>query len=863
MPDLMQRAEAHWRGEADLVHEEHPVRRGMHGVQEIAPGLLLYHGLAMVSVIDTGDGLVMIDAGTRGDIGPVYEAVRAWRPNTPLRVVTFSHHHIDHIWATRPFEDEAAARGWPKPAVYAHALLPSHFDRYRKTNGWNGAINRRQFHHPGRPLEWPLDYRYPDSTYEGSQTLRVGELTFELHHARGETDDHTWVWVPERGWLFPGDMFIWAVPNAGNPQKVQRYCAQWGHDLRRMADRGGKLMVPGHGLPIAGEDRVRQALVDTADYLESIESQTVALMNRALPLDEIIHRVQAPEHLASRPFLQPIYDHPQFLVRNIWRLYGGWWDGEPDTLLPAPRTQQAREWVALAGGLNAVLERVAELESLGDLRMASHLVEMAMLSDPASREAHEARARVYQARSDEQLATMSRGIFRHAADSSRDGLRDRLAITVDPDPELDRAALDALVEEALIYGFAYYELARTRDDDLHHDDPALRQRANTPWHDRILSDHRARWITTPNNDTLYSKVWIDLSGGPVRVRVSQLAEQRYWSLALMDAATNNFAMIGTRLDGTGPVDVTLVGPHEDARGIDGRVIRAPGLDVWLLARWIVDGEADLPNAHAMQDALQVDAAGVLRPSRIVAVQDPDPETFLAVINEQLQRNPPPRSDAELLGRCARVGLRPGALQAWHDLDGDLRARWKEQLQGIATRLTRRMTTELESHHQGWVVRGPELGNFGTHYLLRAGVAMGGLAALEPTEAVYAMSRADSTGQRLTGRHAYCVRIPAAGIPCDAFWSLSVYESNSEGRRFFIDHPARRYSLGDRSPGLRFETDGSLNLWVQHERPANPDLEPNWLPAPTGGFVMALRAYLPRPELRDWRCDLPVVERVDH
>jgi alkyl sulfatase BDS1-like metallo-beta-lactamase superfamily hydrolase len=248
-----------------------------------------------------------------------------------------------------------------------------------------------------------------------------------MHHARGETDDHVWVWVPQRKWLFPGDLFIWAVPNAGNPQKVQRYCEEWGTALREMAALGPEIMFCGHGMPIVGADRIRQALTDTAEYLESIERQTIALMNRALPLDEILQRVTPPEHLKGRPYLQAIYDHPQFLVRNIWRRYGGWWEGEPDMLLPAPRTEQAREWMALAGGPEPVLARIAELEGAGDLRMACHLVEMAMLADPQSSRVHTVRARLYAARSAREVATMSRGIFNHVAESSKEGQRDRLS----------------------------------------------------------------------------------------------------------------------------------------------------------------------------------------------------------------------------------------------------------------------------------------------------------------------------------------------------------------------------------------------------------------------------------------------------
>jgi len=450
--DFRALAELLWSGQADLVHEHHPVRGSYPGAQEIAPGLLYFKGIAAISVVDTGEGLVMMDAGTKRDVDRVYEAVRAWRPDAPLVAAVFSHHHLDHVWATRRFDEEAAARGWAKPRVYAHALLPRHFDRYRRTQAWNRAINLRQFLGRADDLEWPVDFRYPDVTFDRDLTLRIGSLTFALHPARGETDDHVWVHVPERGWIFPGDLFIWAVPNAGNPQKVQRYCEDWADALRAMAACDAELLVCGHGMPIFGAPRVRQALLDTAEYLDAIETQTVALMNRALPLDEILQRVRPPAHLADRPYLQAIYDHPQFLVRNVWRRYGGWWDGEPDALLPAPRVQQAREWIALAGGVAPVLARAAQLEAAGDLAMAAHLVELATLAaddalaaavgrgtadartgapqtDAAQQHdaAHAARARIYAARSAAEPSTMARGIFGHFARSSREHRRDRIA----------------------------------------------------------------------------------------------------------------------------------------------------------------------------------------------------------------------------------------------------------------------------------------------------------------------------------------------------------------------------------------------------------------------------------------------------
>ena len=137
--DFRALAEQYWLGQADLANEHHPVRVSFPGGQEIAPGLLFFKGVAAISVVDTGAGLVMLDAGTPRDIDRVYEAVRAWRPDTPLVAAIYSHHHMDHIWATRRFDEEAARRGWARPVVYAQSLLPEHFDRYRKTQAWNNA----------------------------------------------------------------------------------------------------------------------------------------------------------------------------------------------------------------------------------------------------------------------------------------------------------------------------------------------------------------------------------------------------------------------------------------------------------------------------------------------------------------------------------------------------------------------------------------------------------------------------------------------------------------------------------------------------------------------------------------------------
>ena len=423
MTAIRELAEKLWKGEATTI-EFHPVATRFPEGQELADGVLYYKGIAAATTVDTGDGLVMLDTGAINDTQPLHEAVRRWRPDTPLAAAVFSHQHVDHIFGVGPFEKEAEDRHWARPLVYGHELLRANFDRYRKTIGWNTAINVRQFALPMAAFRWQENYRYPDVSYAERLTFRRGDLNFELRHGRGETEDATWTWIPERNLLFPGDLFIWAAPNAGNPQKVQRYVGEWAGALREMAALGADLMVPGHGLPIFGASRIRAALTDTADLLDSLESQVLALMNTGATLDRILHEVEMPAHLLEKPYLRPVYDHPQFILRNVWRLYGGWYDGEPDNLLPAPRLEQAREWVALAGGLDAVLSRAAALRDEGNLRLACHLVEFAVIAEPGSKAAHDLRADIYGARSKLAVSSMERNILNHASLASLQGKRD-------------------------------------------------------------------------------------------------------------------------------------------------------------------------------------------------------------------------------------------------------------------------------------------------------------------------------------------------------------------------------------------------------------------------------------------------------
>jgi len=382
---------------------------------EVQPRVAFVDAFANSAAVDTDDGLVVVDTSGFVHARGVHETIRTWSPR-PLHTAVFTHGHVDHVFGVDIYEEEARSNGWPTPRVIAHEAITERFDRYRLTAGYNSVINQRQFKLPD--FAWPVNYRYPDETFTRQLSIDVGGESFELFHDRGETDDATWVWAPARRILFAGDMFIWASPNCGNPQKVQRYPRDWAAAFRKMEALEPDVLLPGHGLPIVGRDRVRQALSEGAALLETLIEQTLGLMNDGARLDDIVDTVRAPEHLLARPYLRPIYDEPEFVVRNIWRLYGGWYDGDPSHLKPAPAAQLAAELASLAGGAGRLAERAREVAAAGDLRLAGHLAELAAQAAPDDKGVHTVRAEVFGARAREEASTMSKGIFAWAQHES-------------------------------------------------------------------------------------------------------------------------------------------------------------------------------------------------------------------------------------------------------------------------------------------------------------------------------------------------------------------------------------------------------------------------------------------------------------
>ena len=431
---------------------------------------------------------------------------------------------------------------------------------------------------------------------------------------------------------------------------------------------------------------------------------------------------------------------------------------------------------------------------------------------------------------------------------------------------------------ATVWGYPLVEMMRTCRLQTQ-----VRNRSEAAWWgpvDRVQHVQRAavasdRDIVTPANDLLYTTAWINLADGPRLLHVPSATQYagRYFVLALYDAWTNNFANPGMRISDPKGEIVALVGPDapdDVALPAGARVVRSPTNLVWLIARVVV-GEDDAAQAQALQadiglscdqgtdhghlpqavshwrgEAEDTLAGLVARPHDAAVIAG----HFFTNLCHSLADAPPPPSDAGLAAWFASGKLASGSFFDWALLDAPLRDGLQQGLVDAAALIIDRSRSHVA---RPWAAHFG-LGCYGTNYLTRALTAYKGLGALVSDEAVYAMGDFDAGRQPLHGSGRYILQFAPQDLPpVDAFWSVTLYDAD----RFLHANPLGRYSLGDRTRGLRRDPDGGLTLEIGHLQPADTS---NWLPAPGGSFYLILRMYCPRPEARTWR--IPPLQRVD-
>ncbi len=344
-------------------------------LHHLTEGLHMLRMWSNVCILESEEGVVLFDVGLPFHGPRIVEALRVVT-DRPVRHIIYGHGHADHAFGTPFLLRDAEERGHPRPVIVAHEDLPRRFDRYRRLLPYHERINRIQFDIPEGIPAFPWEYIYPDRLVGKADVMRLGGLTLELRHGRGETDDHLWLWIPELEAACVSDFFVWSCPNVGNPFKVQRYAREWAETLEQVAELSPRFLLLGHGAPIAGKKEVREACTMVARALKHLDQQVVDMLNEGMWQEEILRSFDWPEEFKESDYLAPIYGHPYFVVQGILREYHGWYDGNPSHLFPPPSVDVSRELLHLVRDEAEVLERARRLSEGANPRLALALLDL-------------------------------------------------------------------------------------------------------------------------------------------------------------------------------------------------------------------------------------------------------------------------------------------------------------------------------------------------------------------------------------------------------------------------------------------------------------------------------------------------------
>jgi hypothetical protein len=385
-------------------------------------------------------------------------------------------------------------------------------------------------------------------------------------------------------------------------------------------------------------------------------------------------------------------------------------------------------------------------------------------------------------------------------------------------------------------------------------------------------------VVRPNVDTLYTTAFISMKEGPW-VFEMPANDKRYELMPFMDAWTNVFASPGTRTSGNQGATYLLAGPEWDGQVPMGMtLLKSPTNMVWLIGRTQTNGTADFATVHELQNRLRLskwttpensasantdskrdakpDWQVSLEPSiapvaQMKALSTPE---FFNRLMQLMVSHPASKEDAPLIERLAQLEIKPGQAVhlSWSNALSFSLGRW------IANqRVMQALNTKAQDG--SWSYPPLNLGRYGTDYNMRAAVAMVGLGANLPEDAMYPNTALDHQGQALNGKHRYRLHFAANALPpVKAFWSITAYGADE----FLIDNPMQRFAIGDRDP-LVFNADGSLDLWVQATPPSQKEAASNWLPVQMGApFLLNARLYWPEDKALNGQWKMPAVERLN-
>jgi hypothetical protein len=384
--------------------------------------------------------------------------------------------------------------------------------------------------------------------------------------------------------------------------------------------------------------------------------------------------------------------------------------------------------------------------------------------------------------------------------------------------------------------------------------------------------HEDRAVQTPNSDTPYSWLALDLRAEPFVLTVPQIEEGRYFSIQLIDLYTHNFAYIGSRVTGNSGGDFLIVGPGWKGEVPDGitKVIHAETELVTAIYRTQLFDPSDMDNVKAIQAGYKVQPLsaflGKPAPKSAPAIDFIKPLTreeitkspkIFQQVNFVLQFCPMHQSEQELMKRFARLGIGAGKTFDWNSFSPEI----QEAIgQGIADAWAD--FAELKTRAEAGEIGSGDI--FGTRehlknkYLYRMAAAVLGIWGNSEQEAIYPSYYVDADGQKLDGAHNYTLRFgPGQLPPVNSFWSLTMYELPAS---LLVENPINRYLIN--SPMLEDfvrDDDGGITLYLQHNSPGKNN-EANWLPAPKGPFSAVMRLYWPKADALDGAWELPKLKK---
>jgi hypothetical protein len=376
-------------------------------------------------------------------------------------------------------------------------------------------------------------------------------------------------------------------------------------------------------------------------------------------------------------------------------------------------------------------------------------------------------------------------------------------------------------------------------------------------HLRAFPDASFKEVVRPNVDTLYSIAWFDVSQEPLILSVPET--DTYYMMPMLDLWTEVFAVPGTRTSGNKAGNFAIHGPDwkgELPRGVE--PIRSPTSIGWIIGRTKTNGPADYENVHRIQDGYkltplsqwgkpysppaksQVNPELDMKTPPPVQVANMDAETYFELFAALLRESPPHEIDWNMVEQLEQIGLTPGEEFEFSKLP--------QATQDALNKAVVDAQKMIASHTggdfvNGWSIARAMMGSYGAAYTQRAYVALIGLGANLPEDAIYPMSATDADGKPYDGRRNYTIHFDKDELPpVNGFWSITIYDSDG----YLVENAINRYAVGDRDK-LNFNKDGSLDIFIQHESPGK-DRESNWLPAPADDFNLVLRLYWPRTEI---------------